>query len=113
MSTDTNSQKIKHQNIFDTSQLIKYPNTKEKSSLIREIEIRPNEHCRIALGTFNSSNPPIGFTIHSKPRVDAAATTAKITSLVYRKSFKLFLHIGNSTDRILNVGVRQLYKDVR
>jgi hypothetical protein len=76
---------------------------------ITEAKVKPHKHPSFLLGTFDSVNPPKGFTIaiHPDPNPVDSVTTS-VTRSGSDDCYKLILHVTNNSAKPIGVRVHQL-----
>lgn len=81
---------------MNTTHLISNVPPHKQAHLIEEIEVKPSEQRRIALGSFTEDNPPNGFSTEITPEPNPAGSVlTEITSLGTSERYRLVLHAAN------------------
>jgi hypothetical protein len=72
---------------------------------IGKLQIKAHEQPHISLGSFTSTHPPKGFSIHITPDPDPEAIVTQVTTLGSDREYELILHIANYGDKTVNAKV--------
>lgn len=96
---------------LEVSHLLKKHSKGLASRPIGEVEVRPNEQCRMSLGIFNIKNPPEGFIARLMPEAQNDSIVMQIVSIKpNNKVHELILHIANYGNSTISAEIRQIQK---